>query len=75
VIPAPGGPWLPRSGSIIVVAATDAPLLPHQCDRLAQRAGLGVARTGGAGENWSGDLFLASQPATGDWPAGDSSCR
>jgi D-aminopeptidase len=46
-------------GSIIVVLATDAPLLPHQCERLAQRAGLGVARTGGAGENSSGDLFLA----------------
>jgi D-aminopeptidase len=41
------------------VVATDAPLLPHQCDRLAQRAGLGVARTGGAGENSSGDIFLA----------------
>lgn len=59
VIPVPGEPRLPRGGSIIVVAATDAPLLPHQCDRLAQRAGLGVARTGGAGENSSGDLFLA----------------
>ncbi|MDQ3895153.1 MAG: P1 family peptidase, partial [Actinomycetota bacterium] len=32
---------------------------PHQCERLAQRAGLGVARTGGVGEHWSGDLFLA----------------
>jgi D-aminopeptidase len=42
-----------------VVVATDAPLLPHQCRRLAQRAGLGIARTGGAGENSSGDLFLA----------------
>jgi len=48
-----------HGGSIIVVVATDAPLLPHQCNRLAQRAGLGVARTGGAGENGSGDLFLA----------------
>ena len=47
------------AGSIIVVLATDAPLLPHQCERLAQRAGLGVARVGGAGENASGDLFLA----------------
>ncbi|MGI8887432.1 MAG: P1 family peptidase [Nocardioidaceae bacterium] len=34
---------------MIVVIATDAPLLPHQCRRLASRAGLGVARTGGAG--------------------------
>ena len=47
------------TGSIIVILATDAPLLPHQCERLAQRAGLGVARSGGAGEHSSGDLFLA----------------
>ncbi|MBO3746696.1 P1 family peptidase [Streptosporangiaceae bacterium NEAU-GS5] len=46
------------AGSIIAIVATDAPLLPHQCRRLAQRAGLGVARTGGAGENSSGDGFL-----------------
>jgi D-aminopeptidase len=48
----------PGSGSIIVVVATDAPLLPHQCERLAQRAGLGIARMGGTGGNSSGDLFL-----------------
>jgi D-aminopeptidase len=47
------------SGSIIVIVATDAPLLPHQCRRLAQRAALGIARTGGAGENSSGDFALA----------------
>ena len=47
------------AGSIIVILATDAPLLPHQCERLAQRAGLGVARSGGAGEHSSGDLFIA----------------
>jgi D-aminopeptidase len=47
------------AGSIIVLAATDAPLLPHQCERIAQRASLGIARTGGAGENTSGDLLLA----------------
>jgi D-aminopeptidase len=46
-------------GSIIVLVATDAPLLPHQCARLAQRASLGIARTGGAGEDSSGDLLLA----------------
>jgi D-aminopeptidase len=45
--------------SIIGIVATDAPLLPHQCDRLAQRAGLGVARMGGLGENSSGDFFFA----------------
>jgi D-aminopeptidase len=49
----PGG-----SGSIIVVIATDAPLLAHQCRRLAQRAGLGIARMGGVGEHTSGDLFV-----------------
>ena len=47
------------TGSIIGIVATDAPLLPHQCDRLAQRAGLGVGRTGGTGAHSSGDLFLA----------------
>jgi D-aminopeptidase len=52
------GPTRP-GGSIIVLVATDAPLLPHQCARLAQRAALGIARTGGAGENSSGDLLLA----------------
>ncbi len=36
-----------EAGSIIVVVATDAPLLPHQCERVAQRAGLGIARVGG----------------------------
>jgi len=49
----------PGAGSIIIVVATDAPLLPHQCARLAQRAGLGVARMGGTGEHSSGDLFVA----------------
>ena len=58
------------SGSIIVVVATDAPLLPHQCERLAQRAGLGIARAGGTGGHTSGDLFIAF--ATGnDLPADD----
>jgi D-aminopeptidase len=48
-----------ESGSIIGIVATDAPLLPHQCDRLAQRAGLGVGRMGGTGAHSSGDLFFA----------------
>jgi D-aminopeptidase len=47
------------AGSIIVIVATDAPLLPHQCHRLAQRAALGIGRTGGVGEHTSGDLMLA----------------
>jgi D-aminopeptidase len=42
-----------------VVLATDAPLLPHQCRRLAQRATMAVARMGGGGEHDSGDIFLA----------------
>jgi D-aminopeptidase len=46
-------------GSIVVVVATDAPLLPHQCEALALRAMLGVARTGGAGESSSGDFAIA----------------
>jgi D-aminopeptidase len=49
----------PGSGSIIVVLATDAPLLPHQCERLAQRAGLGIARMGGIASSTSGDIFIA----------------
>jgi D-aminopeptidase len=49
----------PGAGSIIVVLGTDAPLLPTQCRRLAQRATIGVGRVGGLGENSSGDIFLA----------------
>jgi D-aminopeptidase len=51
------------SGSIIVIVATDAPLLPLQLDRIAQRAGLGIARTGGSGAPSSGDIFLAFSTA------------
>ena len=57
------------SGSIIVVVATDAPLLPHQCERLAQRAGLGIARVGGTGGHTSGDLFIAFSTGN-ELPAG-----
>jgi D-aminopeptidase len=49
----------PGEGSIIIIVATDAPLLPFQCKRLAQRAATGLARTGGFGYNGSGDIFLA----------------
>ena len=49
----------PGGGSIIVVLATDAPLLPHQCERLAQRASLGIARMGGIAAHSSGDLIIA----------------
>jgi D-aminopeptidase len=47
------------TGSIIVVLATDAPLLPGQCDRLAKRAGIGLGRMGGGLDDGSGDIFLA----------------
>ena len=50
-------------GSIIVVVATDAPLLPHQLKRLVQRATLGVGSVGGRGENSSGDIFIAFSTA------------
>jgi len=49
---------LPGAGSIIVIVGTDAPLIPTQCDRLAQRAGLGIGRMGGLGSHSSGDIFL-----------------
>jgi len=49
----------PEGGSIIGIVATDAPLLPHQCARLAQRMGMGVARMGSYAAHGSGDLFLA----------------
>lgn len=50
-------------GSIIIIVATDAPLLPHQLKRLARRASLGLARTGSVSGNGSGDLFLAFSTA------------
>ncbi|MGI8821023.1 MAG: P1 family peptidase [Chthoniobacterales bacterium] len=52
-----------ENGSIIIVIATDAPLLPHQLKRLARRASLGLARTGSISGNGSGDLFLAFSTA------------
>ena len=51
------------SGSIIVVAATDAPLLPHQLKRMATRIALGIGVVGGKGENSSGDIFIAFSTA------------
>ena len=50
-------------GSIIVILATDAPLLPHQLKRIAQRISLGIGKVGGRGENSSGDIFLAFSTA------------
>ena len=57
----PGGPR--ELGSIIIVVATDAPLLPHQLKRLAKRAALGLARDGGIASNGSGDIFIAFSTA------------
>ena len=53
----------PERGSIIVVVATDAPLLPHQLKRVARRPALGIARTGGMAGNNSGDIFISFSTA------------
>jgi L-aminopeptidase/D-esterase-like protein len=53
----------PGAGSVIVVIATDAPLLPGQCKALARRVPLGLARTGTTGSHFSGDIFLAFSTA------------
>jgi D-aminopeptidase len=50
-------------GSIVIIVATDAPLLPPQCRRLAQRAGIGLGRVGGFGSNRSGDFIVAFSTA------------
>ncbi|RCI10079.1 hypothetical protein L249_8567 [Ophiocordyceps polyrhachis-furcata BCC 54312] len=57
------GPEPRKDGSIIIVIATDAPLLPIQLQRLARRATVGLARVGGHGHNNSGDIFLAFSTA------------
>jgi D-aminopeptidase len=58
----------PGTGSVIAVVATDAPLLPHQLNRLAQRAGLGIAKFGARGDNYSGDLMIAFSTAARGLP-------
>jgi D-aminopeptidase len=65
VQPARGGEDVePREqGSIIIVIGTDAPLLPHQLERVARRASLGLARTGATSGNGSGDIFIAFSTA------------
>jgi len=59
----PGTVYGEDTGSIIIVLATDAPLLPHQLKRLARRATMGLARTGSTSGNGSGDIFLAFSTA------------
>ena len=56
-------PAIIPDGSIIVVVATDAPLLPHQLKRIARRVPMGIAKMGGFGANSSGDIFLAFSTA------------
>jgi D-aminopeptidase len=70
----------PGAGSVIVVLATDAPLLPGQCTALARRASLGIGRTGTSGGHFSGDIFLAFSTAntgalTDDFPAGPATAE
>jgi len=61
---AKGASWIQQDvGSIIIVIATDAPLLPHQLKRLARRATMGLARTGSTSGNGSGDIFVAFSTA------------
>ena len=59
----PPGDTEQEQGSIIVVVATDAPLLPHQLKRLATRVSIGIGRMGGYGGNSSGDIFVAFSTA------------
>jgi D-aminopeptidase len=58
--------WTKETGSIIIVAATDAPLLPHQMKRVARKLSLGLARTGTYSGNGSGDIFIAFSTANRD---------
>lgn len=65
----PASPPSESSGSsIIVVVATDAPLLPHQLERLAKRPAMGIARVGGVAERTSGEIFLAFSTANASPP-------
>jgi D-aminopeptidase len=70
--PRAGAQWPYREdvGSIIIVVATDAPLLPHQVQRLARRATMGLARTGSTSGNGSGDIFIAFSTANANAAAG-----
>jgi D-aminopeptidase len=64
---AANAPWAADDyGSIIIIVATDAPLLPHQLDRVARRATMGLARTGATSSNGSGDIFLAFSTANAE---------
>jgi len=64
-VPEPG---IEASSSILMVLATDAPLLPHQCERMAQRAGMGLARTGATANHSSGDFAICFATGNRDLP-------
>lgn len=68
-VPAPGAAVPAGSGSIIIVVATDAPLLPDQCRRVATRASVGLARVGGGTSDSSGDIMLCFATGNEDIPA------
>ena len=64
---AANAPWAADDyGSIIIIVATDAPMLPHQLDRMARRATMGLARDGATSSNGSGDIFLAFSTANAE---------
>ncbi len=67
-----GGQDMGDMGSIIVVVATDVPLLPHQLKRVVKRAALGIGRMGGIGGDSSGDIFIAFSTANPGTDQGDS---
>ena len=71
----PGSAYKKDTGSIIIIVATDAPLMPHQLKRLARRASLGLARTGSVSGNGSGDLFVAFSTANPHAADSDSPTR
>lgn len=66
-----GAPEMPE-GSIIVIVATDAPLLSHQLKRLAKRPALGIGRVGGVAAAWSGDIVVAFSTANAEAGQTDS---
>jgi L-aminopeptidase/D-esterase-like protein len=72
---APRPPRNEGQGSIIVVVATDAPLLPHQLKRIATRPSLGIGRMGGRGNNSSGDIFVAFSTANAGAAGSKASAR
>ncbi|MEF2277459.1 P1 family peptidase [Deinococcus sp. YIM 134068] len=74
-VPTPWTALTPGSGSIVVILATDAPLLPGQCERLARRAGVGLSRTGGGCDDSSGDFFVCFATGNEGLPVADYARR